>query len=69
MGESRVILLKDPSDRDAQSNLGTTGKDKGGRGFTYIDVNCELFGSAFVESGGHGSSSTCQLSTSGFSRR
>ena len=49
MGESRVILLKDPSDRDAQSNLGTTGKDKGGRGFTYTDVNCELFGSAFVE--------------------
>ena len=43
MGESRVILLKDPSDHDDQSDLGTTGKDKGGREFTHTDVNCELF--------------------------
>lgn len=39
MEESTVILLKDPSDCDAQSDLGTTGKDKGGREFTH---RCEL---------------------------
>lgn len=31
MGESTEILLKDPSDHDAQSDLGTIGKDKGER--------------------------------------
>ena len=43
-----MILLKDPSVRDAQPDLGTAGNDKAGEESSHTDVNCERFGSAFV---------------------